>query len=138
MAFKSKKFLFAGLEEMTLTVFEDHLLKRFSERMGIKFNDGQDCLNWLDACLQDERLIRIYEKVPVYATVVLYVESKKLYLIMMMGTQKDPNEVKVNTVLYRSNEKMRLLVQETDNCYVLPSEGKLRYGTEKKYFERNH
>lgn len=121
---------------MILTIFEDHVLQRFKERFKIKFYDGNECLDYLADCLQDERLIRIYDKIPLYETVVLYIEKRKLYMIMQMGTHKDPNEVKVYTVLYRKNEQMRLLVKPTDNCYILPEEGKMRYGTEKKYFER--
>ena len=52
-----------------------------------------------------------------------------------MGTHADPNEIKVSTVLYRENEQMRLMIRQTDYPYVLPAEGKLRFGKEKKYFE---
>lgn len=121
---------------MLLTIFEAHLMQRFSERFNISFREGMECLDYLANCLTDERLIRVYEKVPLYETVVIYNEAKKLYIIMSMGTKKNPNEIKVSTVLYRSNEKTRILVEETDYCYVLPAEGKLRFGTEKKFFER--
>ena len=56
--------------------------------------------------------------------------------VKTMGTKKNPNEIKVSTVLYRSNEKTRILVEGTDYCYVLPTDGNLRFGTEKKFFER--
>lgn len=133
--FISIPFNFAGSEPMTLSIFENHLLQRFCERFHHNFESGMDCLRFLASKLQDERLIRIYEKVPIYASVVLYLESEKMFLILQMGTRADPNEIKISTVLYRANESMRLMIQDTDYPYVLPTEGKLRFGKERKYFE---
>ena len=133
--FISSPFQFAGSEAMKLSIYQDHLLKRFGERFNQKFPDGNACLQFLATKLQDERLIRIYEKVPVYANVVLYLESEKMFLIMQMGTRTDPNEIKISTVLYRANEQARIMIQDTDYPYVLPTDGKLRFGKERKYFE---
>ena len=133
--FISIPFQFAGSEPMTLSIYQDHLLQRFCERFDRKFQDGEECLEFLASKLQDERLIRIYNKVPVYASVVLYLEPEKMFLILQMGTRADPNEIKISTVLYRANEQMRLMIQDTDYPYVLPAEGKLRFGKERKYFE---
>lgn len=136
-AFVSIPIEFAGSEPMTLSVFEPHLLARWSERMGKRFSDGRQCAELIASYLADPRLLTIYERVPVYGNVALYVEKAKTLFFMTMGTKIDPNEVKVSTVLYRADDRLRMMVNEEDHCYILPAqpEGKLRYGRERKFFE---
>lgn len=112
-----------------------HLLQRWVERLGHSFQNGKQCAEVIGSYLADERLITVFERVPVYGSVALYIESLKTLFFMDMGTRKDPNEIKVSTVLYRANESQRFLVDAEDYCYILPKEGKLRFGKERKYFE---
>ncbi len=104
--------------------------------MNKQFESDRQCAEYMAALLEDERLLTIYERVPVYGSVALYMEAIRTYFFLNMGTRMNPDEIKISTVLYRSHDKMRVLVSDEDYCYVLPSEGKLRYGREKKYFER--
>ena len=133
--FESIPCLFAGTEPVVLTVYAPHLLQRWVERLGHSFQNGKQCAEVISSYLADERLITVFERVPVYGSVALYIESLKTLFFMDMGTRKDPNEIKVSTVLYRANESQRFLVDAEDYCYILPKEGKLRFGKERKYFE---
>lgn len=133
--FESIPCLFAGTEPVVLTVYAPHLLQRWVERLGHSFQNGKQCAEVIGSYLADERLITVFERVPVYGSVALYIESLKTLFFMDMGTRKDPNEIKVSTVLYRANESQRFLVDAEDYCYILPKEGKLRFGKERKYFE---
>lgn len=103
--------------------------------MGVHFYDGEQCAKLIATYLMAPQLIVIYERVPVYASVALYVERAKTTFFMTMGTKFDPNEVKVSTVVYRANENMRIMVNEDDYCYILHQDGKLRFGRDRKYFE---
>lgn len=133
--FVSIPFEFAGTKSMVLSMYEDHLLKRFEERFCHSFHNGKECLAYLAARLQDKRLGQIVEKVPKYGNVVLYLESENMYVITRMGTKVNANEICVSTVLPHSSERTRLMIQEDDFPYVLPIDGKLRFGKERKYFE---
>lgn len=133
--FESVPCMFAGSEPVTLTVYAPHLLQRWVERLGYQFQSGKQCAEVISSYFADERLITVFERVPVYAPVALYMESLKTIFFMCMGTRADPNEIKVSTVLYRANETQRFLVNTDDYCYILPETGNLRFGKERKYFE---
>lgn len=135
MDFISTSVNFAGQEEMVLTIYAPHVLQRLKERLFPEYaGNGTDCANLLAGLLEDERLYDIYARVPVYSSVVLFLEKYSLYLIFQMGTKQNPNEVKISTLIHQIGETKRIMVEKTDLCYVLPIEGKLRFGKNKKYF----
>lgn len=132
--FVSVPFLFAGEEEMQLTIFSSHVRVRCKERLGISFADDSDCCRFLVEILSDNRLALILDKVPLYSKLAIYVEDYNIYLFMQIGTKVNSQEVKVSTIYVRSEKQERVLVDEQDLCYVLPKEGSLRFGKEKKHF----
>ena len=133
--FVSVPFFFAGIEEKILTIFAPHVLRRREERFGTRFNSAEDCASAIGKILSDPRLEIILEKVPIYSRLRLYLERYNMYIFLQMGTRIEANEVKVSTLYCRGENQERVLVEQNDLCYVLPSDGKLRFGKEKKYFE---
>lgn len=103
--------------------------------MGVHFYDGEQCARLIATYLTAPQLMVIYERVPVYANVALFVERAKTTFFMAMGTKFDSNEVKVSTVVYRPDGNTRTMVNEEDYCYILHQDGKLRFGRNRKYFE---
>lgn len=132
--FVSVSFFFAGTEKKKLTIFAPHVLTRTRERMRKNFNSSEECAEMLGEILTDPRLAIILEKVPLYSRIAMYIEKHDIYIFMQMGTLYDSNEIKVATIYCRSEKQERILVDEKDLCYILPCDGELRFGKEKKYF----
>ena len=126
--------LFAGSIPMRLTFYAKHLLLRWGERGGMKFENAQDCARFTASFFEDPRLLTVYERAPKLAHVALFIESAETVFFLQNGTKYDADEVKVAT-LFRRKEGTKVLVDEDDLCYILPKEGKLRFGKERKFFE---
>lgn len=128
-------FMFAGTEPLVLTFDRFHIVERWSERTNKQLSGPMQCMKEIAKLLKNESLITIYERVPIYGTVALYLESENLYLFLSMGTRASQKQVRVSTLIYRDDPKKRVLVDPEDFCYTLFQNGKLQYGKNKKYFE---
>lgn len=125
---------FAGTIPMRLTFYRQHLLLRWQERGGIEFNDAQECALHTASFFEDQRLLTIYERAPKGSHIALFIESAETVFFLQNGTKYDADEIKVAT-LFPRKEGTKVLVESQDLCYILPIEGKLRFGKERKFFE---
>ena len=133
--FVSKKIAFASKYPVNLTIYAPHVVQRMLERLGRDYrNKENECCDFFEVLLHDERLAVIYERVPFLGTAVLFIEEFCLFVFMQIGTKMDKNEVKVHTVILGNEKYQKVLVEREDFCYVLPRTGSLRFGKEKKYF----
>lgn len=134
--FVNVPFRFANSEKMTFTIMDTHILERTRERFGLDFSGPFQCARYLSKLFRDERLLPIYYDVPIYSTIALYMEENDGYFFFTMGTQYDPNEVKLATVVYRNGNDRRVYVGENDICFVLPKDGSdLKQGKDSTYFK---
>ena len=139
--FLSTYFLFAGTHKAVLTIFVPHVLERWRTRIASQRKcfssetSAKECLAEIKNILSDKRLSDIYVRAK-NQNVVLYVEERNLYLVMSLGKFRQ-DEIKVSTVISanKNNIDNRCLVNNDDLCYVLPIEGKMRFGKEKKFFK---
>ena len=83
---------------------------------------------------EDQRLLTIYERAPKGSHIALFIESAETVFFLQNGTKYDADEIKVAT-LFPRKEGTKVLVESQDLCYILPIEGKLRFGKERKFFE---
>lgn len=132
--FVTVPFLFAGQHPMRLTLYAEHLLTRWKERGEQDFSDAEACARYTAEFFKDERLAILLDWAPRRTAIALVNEPADFIFFFVIGTKVDADEIKVSTILpYVSGGKA--LVDAGDLCYVLPKEGKLRFGKERKYFQ---
>lgn len=122
---------FAGVQ-MRMSFYGPHLQLRWKERKGKDFS-VLECAKYTASFFEDPRLHVILERVPDFSHVALYIESAQTVFFFQKRTKYDFNEIKINT-LYPLKNGGRVLVERDDYCYILPEEGKLRFGKERKFF----
>lgn len=124
----------AGKFPMMLTIFVEHVLLRWQERGSMSFASPEECARYTVTFFMDERLSMLAQHVKRGACIAMVDESANLVFFFKYGTAYDEKEIKVMTI-YPYIPGNKVLVEETDLCYILPKEGKLRFGRERKYFE---
>lgn len=133
-SFVTVPLMFAGKYPVRFTIHAQHVSTRWKERGHREFKDATECALHTAEFFKDERLDLLMQWAPKGAPLALIHEPAGFVFFLRIGTAVDENEIKVSTLIpYVAGN--RAMVDIADLCYILPQEGKLRFGKERKYFE---